>query len=552
MTSSRIGPRTYRSLLATLLLASTACAQEIPELLQPLRHGPLTIWVIGPAQPKVKLASNYAQTAPGAMDYKEQNSGSFGQSASNYGQSAGSYGLPSDTPTISTRQPAQGQDAPEGSGYREQTAGSFGQTSSSTGTNASDHGQNAGSFGQNAASVGTNASNHGQTAGSFGQAAGSFGVGATPSGQPGTSPGNPAKPAPSRLQQELAAALKAAFPDLYVRFTDIPSDQLQPRLTAALNSGDYPDILVGQLPDTWDNSLRARFVLLTIQPASVYNDGLADSRPQDAAVSITTRAPHREPARAMALWASELGSPCNGCLQADSAKTAYSSVAITAATRLLQGQPIADLADPQIAAFPPILGRSLLLTSANTTADDSAAHLQVVNATRNGRLAAVSLRMVATSEKVFGTAHPLVILRLAADNQWKVLHISLNLPAADEERARQALMSTTPNATAEAQAGVLGVKLATPAEGDTRPPLPDLSWDNAGGAGLQVVEWQTALDTGWSDPRLFLVSDNASRLQTQVTAAFAIHQTRYRWRVWSIGAGGETKLSPWRTFNVAQ
>jgi hypothetical protein len=531
MTSSRIGPRTSRSLLAALLLASTSLAQEIPELLQPLRHGPLTIWVIGPAQPKVKLASNYAQTAPGAMDYKEQNSGSFGQSASNYGQSAGSYGLPSDTPTIATRQPAQGQDAPEGSGYREQTAGSFG---------------------QNAASVGTNASNHGQTAGSFGQAAGSFGVGATPSGQPGTSAGNPAKPAPSRLQQELAAALKAAFPDLYVRFTDVPSDQLQPRLTAALNSGDYPDILVGQLPDTWTSDIRARFVLLTIQPASVYNDGLADSRPQDAAVSITTRAPHREPARAMALWASELGSPCNGCLQADSAKTAYSSVAITAATRLLQGQPIADLADPQIAAFPPILGRSLLLTSANTTADDSAAHLQVVNATRNGHLAAVSLRMVAASDKVFGTAHPLVILRLAADNQWKVLHISLNLPAADEERARQALMSTTPNAVAEAQAGVLGVKLATPTEGDIRPPTPELSWDNAGGAGLQVVEWQTALDSGWSDARLFLVSDNASRLQTQVTAAFAIHQTRYRWRVWSVGAAGETKLSSWRTFNVAQ
>jgi len=537
---------------AALLLAATCVAQDIPELLQPLRHGPLTVWVIGPAQPKVKLASNYAITPPTSMEYKEQASGSFGQSASDFGRNSGSYGAPSDTPLISTRQPAQGQDAPAGSGYQEQTSGSFGQTSSSYGSTSSDHGQTAGSFGTNASNVGTNASNHGQTAGSFGQAAGSFGVGATPSGQPANNAASSTKAPPSRLQMELAAALEAAFPELQVRYVDAASDELKDRLSAASGSPDYPDVLVGALPDSWGNDLRNRFVLLTIQPASVYNDGLGDGRPEDAAVSITTRAPHREAARAMALWAAELGSDCDGCLQAEAAKSGFGSVAVSAASRLLLGQPVGDLADPQMAAFPPLLGRSLLLTSTNTSVDDSTAHLQIVKATRNGRLAAVSLRMIATSDKVFGMAHPLVILRQNSDGQWKVLHVSLNLTAADAERARQALMRTTPTAGAEAQAGVVGVKLATPAEGDIRPPMPELSWDNGGGAGLQVVEWQTALNSGWSDPRLFLVGDNGTRLQTQVTAAFAIHQTRYRWRVWSIGAGGEMKISPWRTLNIAQ
>jgi hypothetical protein len=542
--------------LAWTCLASICAAQEILELLQPLRHGPLTVWIIGPAQPRIKLPSNYAITSPTSMDYKEQTTGSFGQSASNYGQDAGSYGAPSDTTAISTRQAAPGQDAPapgpDGSGYHEQTSGSFGQAASNTGTNASDHGQTAGSFGQNASNVGTNASNHGQTAGSFGQAAGSFGVGATPSGQPANNPGNPAASAPSMVQMYLAAALRKAFPALQVRYVDVASDELKDRLSAATGSSIYPDVLVGALPDSWSSDLRSRFVLLTIQPASVYNDGLSDGRPRDAAISITNRAPHREAARAMALWAGELGSGCDGCLQVDAARTPYGSIALTAVGQLLRGLPVGNLADPEMAAFPPLLGRSMLLTSANTSADDSAAHLQIVKATCNGSLAVVSLRVVAASDKVFGLAHPLVVLRKMSDGQWKVLHVSLNLPAADQEMARVSLMATRPVSAAEARAGVLGVKLATPIEGDTRPPMPELSWDNGGGAGLQVVEWQTAVNGGWSDPRLFLVNDHGTRLKTQVTAAFAIHQTRYRWRVWSVGAGGEMTISPWRTLNIAE
>jgi hypothetical protein len=178
--------------------------------------------------------------------------------------------------------------------------------------------------------------------------------------------------------------------------------------------------------------------------------------------------------------------------------------------------------------------------------------LQVVKATQNGRLAAVSLRVVAASDKVFGLAHPLVVLRLGSDGQWKVLHVSLNLPAIDEEKARRALMNTAPPADAEIRDGVKGVKLASPGEGETRPPMPRLVWDNGGGAGLQVVEWQRSAGDGWSDARLFLVGDQAARLQIDVTAEFAIFQARYRWRVWSVGAGGLMKISPWRTLNIAQ
>jgi hypothetical protein len=554
-TGRRRGARAFAA--AALLLAASSVAQEIPELLQALRHGPLTVWVIGPVQPKVKIPSNYATKLPTSMDYHEQTAASLGQTASAFGQTAGSYGEASDSANIGTRQSVGSADAPtpgpDGSGYHEQTSGSFGQTSSSVGGTASSSGQTAGSFGQTASSVGTDASNHGQTAGSFGQAAGSFGVGATPSGQ--TASGNNSRSSrstASRLQMELAEALRAAFPDLQVRYVDVASDELKDRLTAATGSSDYPDVLVGALPDSWGNDLRSRFVLLTIQPATAYSDGLSAGRPQEVAVSVLARAPHRDAARAMALWASEVGSGCGGCLQTDATKSQYAAVALSAVGRLVHGAAIGDLADPDMAAFPPALGPWILATSASSAADSSTARLQVVKATQNGRLAAVSLRVVAASDKVFGLAHPLVVLRLASDGQWKVLHVSLNLPAIDEERARRALMNTAPPADAEIREGVKGVKLASPGDGETRPPMPQLAWDNGGGAGLQVVEWQRAAGDGWSDARLFLVGDQGARLQIEVPAEFAIYQARYRWRVWSVGAGGVMKISPWRTMNIAQ
>jgi len=99
---------------------------------------------------------------------------------------------------------------------------------------------------------------------------------------------------------------------------------------------------------------------------------------------------------------------------------------------------------------------------------------------------------------------------------------------------------------------VMGVALASPADGSVGSIAPDLAWDNGGGAGLQVVEWQYPYKGGWSDTRLFLVPDMGSTLRTRVGADFATLPLTYRWRVWSIGASGAMKISSWRTFSIGR
>jgi hypothetical protein len=542
------GRRSFRGacFCAVLLAAAFAgFAQELPQSLEPMRHGPITVWIVAPAQPpRPQILSNYAITPPTPLTYHEQTSGSFGQSASTFGQNSGSYGLPSDTPAISTPKAAQGENAPppgaNGVGYRQQTSGSFGQTASTFGINASDHGQTAGSFGQTASTAGTNASNHGVDAGNFGNSLGTIAGAGTRA------------PAPlySSLYTGLSASLRAAFPDIQVKYVDVPANELKDRLTALEGSGDYPDVLVGALPSDWGLELRAHFVFEGIQPAERYSDGLG-SRADAITVSVLARARHRQAARALALWADEAFTGCTGCVQNDEVrKLPYVAVAIAAVDRMVQGVPLGELGHPDMAAFPSALGRLMLTTTSDRVADDGTAHVEVVNATQNGRLAAVSVRVVASGDELFGTAHPLVVLRQAKNGPWKVLHVSLNVPGAEQERVRAALMSTAPSSVAERQAGVVGVKLASPQEGETRPPVPTLSWDNGGGAGLQVVEWQRALGDGWTDARLFLIGDRAPRLKTEARAGFAIYQARYRWRVWSVGAKGEVKLTPWRTMNI--
>ncbi len=170
----------------------------------------------------------------------------------------------------------------------------------------------------------------------------------------------------------------------------------------------------------------------------------------------------------------------------------------------------------------------------------------------NGSLAAVGLRVVVSSAKVFGVAHPLVVLRAAKDGQWKVLQMSLNLTQHEEANERQALMLSNPPTAAEQNAGVKGIAQASPMDGQTLAQVPQLVWDNHGGAGLQVVEWQRGEGGAWSDARLYLVEDRHPTLRTQVMAEFADANGRYRWRVWSVGTHGAVEISPWRTFRLAQ
>jgi hypothetical protein len=539
----------------SLALGIVSSAQELPSPLEPLRHGPLTVWVVGTARaPRSNLQAINDLHHATPLTYQEQNAGSFGQSASTFGQNSGSYGVPSDSASIATPKEAPGENAPASSGngtaYHQQNAGSFGQTASSVGTNAGSYGQTAGSFGGPAGSTGTNASNYGTNASNLGQA------GASSSRQGGSTSTRPA----SRSLIEFVDAMRQWFPQLQLRVIDVYPEELKDRLAAAQGTGDYPDVLLGTLPDTWGAEVRNRFLMEALQPAALYENGLGGARASariSAAVTVLLRAPHRNAARALELWVNEANSGCAGCVLSDAdRKEPYVGVAVGAVDELLHGLPITDLADPDLAAFPASLGRSMVTTATHVVVDGSSAQVEAVRASRNGRLAAVSLRVVAASDRVYGVAHPLVVLRQATGGEWKVLHVSLNLAAVDEERVRLALMNTSPTSAAERTAGVMGVVLSVPTEGDTRSPMPELGWDNGGGAGLQVVEWQMAdsqhLGDQWSDARLYLVGDQGTRVQTQVTAEFAIYQTRYRWRVWSVGAEGQTKISTWRTMNIVR
>jgi len=259
-------------------------------------------------------------------------------------------------------------------------------------------------------------------------------------------------------------------------------------------------------------------------------------------------------ARAFALWMSEPGKDCPGCVQVAlaSEERAAAAVATSAMKRLLNGESMGDEADPAMAGNLSEGVRRMLTTTGGAVAGEASFRVEVEHASTNGRLAAVALRVVASSKNVFGVAHPLVVLRTAKNGQWRVLQMSLNLPQFEQTNVRETLMETAPTSASEQRGGVKGVSLATPHDGAQCVPQPELVWDNNGGAGLQVVEWQRGRGGSWSDARLYLVEDRNPRLQTHVIAQFASEAGRYRWRVWSVGAQGDMKISPWRTFSVVE
>ena len=191
-------------------------------------------------------------------------------------------------------------------------------------------------------------------------------------------------------------------------------------------------------------------------------------------------------------------------------------------------------------------------TNGNSAATNDGVRVQVAEASANGGLAAVALRVVVSSPGVYGVAHPLVVLRAGKDGQWKVLHMSLDMRQREQSNEGQALMVSSPPTSAEQGSGVKGIAQASPLDGQNVAQIPQLVWDNRGGAGLQVVEWQRGEGGAWSDARLYLVEDRSPTLRTQVLAEFANANGRYRWRVWSVGTHGAVEISPWRTFRLMQ
>jgi hypothetical protein len=550
-------------ILPVMLLAGVVASQTQTqsggqvERLAALRQGGLTVWFVGAPMhpPQTNLQAIAALHYATPLTYQETTTGNFGQEASTYGQNSGSNGVDADSPSISTSHAAAGEDAPaatpNGIGYRQQEPGSFGQEASTYGTAASNYGtsgsgsgQNGSSFSQEASTYGTAASNHGTDVANFGNSTSTIADAAN------SAPTPPSDPVAEAFKEKL----EQAFPDLQLKFTEVDPNDLKDRLIAERGTADYPDVLIGAIPEGWWNGMQSEFGLVMLQPASFYPNGVTENPPSAEQFAILARAPHMQAARAFALWMSEPYAGCPGCVQAGLSKQeqAAAAVATSAVERLLNGEPLGEEADPAMARSSSLGARRMLATIGNRSAGDAVPHVEVEHASTNDSLAAIALRVEVSSRGVFGVAHPLVVLRTAKDGRWRVLQVSLNLQQIEQENVRQTLMESSPTSAAEQRAGVKGVSQASPQDGDTRSPMPELVWDNGGGAGLQVVEWQMGRDGGWADARLYLVQDRSPRLQTHVRAEFADDPGQYRWRVWSVGAHGEMKISPWRTFNVVQ
>jgi len=501
-----------------------------------LRRGQLVVWVVkaSTAVPRDLHIPQYRTPTPG---YTESTTGALGQTASSYGQTAGSYGTSTDSASIAVPTAEQLAAAEANGGlpaYNEQTSGSFGQTAGSVGTAASDHGQTAGSYGESLSTI----------------------------AQAGNGPAVQAAKAaqgPSKFLLEMESWLGLGITGVQIKYREVEPEKLGERLRAAAGSDQFPDLLVGTLPAAWWNGLQRQYGVAMLRPAIVrpwilLADGVMQETRLSADVAILARAQHGEVARAAVLWLSEARANCPACPEsvalehATKQERAAEARASTAMMQLLKGEGLGDLADPAMAEIAPRSVRAMLATTVNESIDGSAARVEVNGAKVNGRLAVVMLRVVGSTDMAFGVAHPLMVLRKQEDGLWRVLHVSLNQPAWQSRDAGDVLVQGCPEKMCDG--GVLGISQASPPDGDVRPATPELWWDNGGGARLQVVEWQFADGSGWSDAHLYLVPDTGVRLQTRVTAGFASVGGRYRWRVWSVGAEGEMKISGWKTLVV--
>lgn len=522
-----------------------------------LGHGRLIAWFVGaqasPPQSNLNAVAALHDATP--LTYQQQTAGTFGQNAASYGQDAGSYGVDADSRTISTPTIPADKNAttetPNGIGYRQQEASTFGQNSGGFGTTAGSYGKEGSTLGQNAAGFGTESSKYGTEASNVGEDSSSFAE-AKSAPAPVSTSGAGQQTLSSPEAEQIRLSLQQAFPDLRMTFVAVDPNQLKDRLTAARGTGEYPDVLVGTMPAAWWNGMESEFGLTMLRPAAFYPNGVTDNPRDTEDVAILARAQHMEAARAFALWMSEPYSGCPGCVQGglSGKDAAVATAAVKAVQRLVSGEPLGNEGDPELATDSSQGVRRMLATMGNTVAENEGVRVQVEDASVNGSLAAVALRVVVSSSGVYGVAHPLVVLRATPDGRWRALQMSLNMPQFEQSNERRALLETNPPSATEQRAGVKGVVLAAPPDGQTVVQMPELVWDNRGGAGLQVVEWQQSIGGGWSEARLYMVEDRNPTLRTHVMAEFADALGRYRWRVWSVGAHGEVKISAWRSFSI--
>jgi hypothetical protein len=438
----------------------------------------------------------------------------------------------------------------------QQSVGSFGQSASSVGKSASNHGQSAGSFGQSTSNYGTSANNYGQSSASFGHSldtiADAGGLDAQAMQGSAKIPAKVAMASPDPYRDRLRAELKRSFYDLKANFVTVAADQLQEKLAAAEGQAGYPDVIVGDpLPAEWQNIAKDAGVVMVGSPGVIEQEAnqIAQMSNTWQAV-ILLRAPHPDAAKAFVVWLREAGWDSRQLRLIKSDAREATNAATTAIEDLLGGTKIAE-ADPLSADFSSALTLWAVLEAPPPIMAELTFHTDVLRAVANERFAVVALRVVASSERAFGVIHPLVVLRRVDGGRWKVLQISPNLAFDLQAHAFDRLRSYAVRVGPEHLAHVAGISQAAPLDGDYRPLVPDMWWDNGDGGSLLIVEWQLRYGSSWSDSKMYLIPDIAPRLQTRVTALFANVPGAYHWRVWMLGTGGALTISPWRTMNIA-
>lgn len=436
---------------------------------------------------------------------------------------------------------------------RSQTAGSFGQAAGSFGQSAGDTGQTSGSFGQSAGNTGTAAGSVGQSAGSFGVSTGALAsAAAAANGTNAIAPKDDT--ALSRLKRDFDTG-RSGSAGLDMTVEEVGVEELQARLDAVAGTPDAPDVLVGTpLPEFWsdqNSGLLRRYGLVTLgDVAPIPQTEAGEYAPVMPEASILVRALHPRSAREFVKWLCERnfytgrpGPPLTTDPPSLLARTALRSV--------LSGGDVGAAADGQMAAFnPQIAQRTALGVYGGGLLDGLRVDIDrsIVNA--NDRFAVVELRAVMESKAAFGVAHAVVVLRLEETGQWRVLQLTPNLAVEQQQVAAETLSGFAARVRREEVAQVKSASLAAPEDGDNRPPAPELWWDNLGSGTLEVVEWQKKAGDSWTGSNLYFVREDAGHLRTRTTGRFADTAGLYRWRVWSLGNGGTSAISGWRSVNI--
>ncbi|MGC9199525.1 MAG: hypothetical protein ACP5E5_11415 [Acidobacteriaceae bacterium] len=563
--------------LTNALLSVAVQAQGGGDPLDALRHGPLVVWYVTASAHTQEMAIQAVAALNNftPLNYTEHSADNFGQSVSSFGESATNFGVNSDSRSISVPSIPADKDAttatPNGIGYQEESSTNFGQSASNYGSSAGSYGMESGSYGETSGSFGQTAGSYGTEANNFGQDSTNF---AESQGQaaPNSGVSGSLQLTTTPAEEKIRQSLRQAYPNLQMHFYAVPPGQLQALLSSAQGTKDYPDVLVGTLPAAWWAGMDSEFGITTLRPAVFYPNGVMDQPLSAQEVAILADAPHMESARAFALWMSEPFSDCPGCVEKSFSGPVTAAVAVArkAIQRLVDGEPLGSLADPELATNSSKGQRRLLATIGDASDAYGGLEIQVEQASAHGSLAAVALRVLVSTPGVFGVLHPLVVLRQAHSSSpagslsgsmngekprhgpWKVLQLTLDLPQYEQTQETQTLMVSDPPTANEQHGGVKGVSLLSPTDGQEVIQMPQLLWENRGGAGLEVVEWQRGEGQGWSESRLYFVEDQNPTLRTQVMARFADGYGRYRWRVWSVGAHGQVKISRWSDFSFSQ